>query len=55
METYPSTRHSANAMQQLRDLGYDVDVEVLEEHKEDEDEEENKLVNDQDDQNGQLD
>ena len=30
MKKYPSTRHSANAMQQLRGLGYDIDVEVLE-------------------------
>ena len=33
MEKYPSTRHSANAMQQLRDLGYEVEVEVLEENE----------------------
>ena len=36
MEKYPSTRHSANAMQQLRDLGYEVEVEVLEENEDDE-------------------
>ena len=34
MEKYPSTRHSANAMQQLRDLGYDVEVEVIDEAEE---------------------
>jgi len=28
IEKFPSTRHSANAMQQLRQLGYEVEVEV---------------------------
>lgn len=31
MEAYPKTRHSANAMQKIRKLGYEVDIEVIEE------------------------
>ncbi len=31
MEIYPKTRHSANAMQTLRKLGYEVEIEVVEE------------------------
>jgi len=43
MEKYPSTRHSANAMQQLRDLGYDVEVEVLDEAVESTEDEEESM------------
>ena len=51
MEKYPSTRHSANAMQQLRDLGYEVEVEVLEENED----EKTELVDNLDEKIEELD